>query len=184
MAWPRHADPLFTSYNPPVFTRRQADDYYAERQRNPRCRHYSVECRGKGALVGRISLRQMEMMERSAVLGISFHPEQLGRGLGTEALQAFLDHYFYSMRMHALFLDVAAFNSRAIRVYEKCGFRAGGQRWGDPEYDHAGVLHRPDYRDIRHLFRGEGGCVRPLMIDMALDARGRRPGGPPDRRSA
>jgi diamine N-acetyltransferase len=100
------------------------------------------------------------------VLGISFNPQRLNEGLGTDGLWAFLGYYFGAFGMTTLFLDVAAFNRRAQRVYEKCGFRACGQRWGEPQTDAAGIFRRAEYDPIRHLFMWEYGLVRPLLIDM------------------
>lgn len=169
MAWPPHTDVLFTSYNAPSYTRAQADDYWRERLRTRTSRQYSVDSLD-GEFVGRISLREIDPLERTAVLGVTFHPDRLNRGLGSDALSAFLGYYFGRLRMSALLLDVAAFNRRAIRVYEKNGFRPIGKRWGDPETDYAGVLYRDAYRDIRHLFRWDGGMIRPLVLDMVLEA--------------
>jgi RimJ/RimL family protein N-acetyltransferase len=72
------------------------------------------------------------------------------------------------MRMSVLLLDVAAFNERARRVYEKCGFQPRGRRWGDPQLDHAGIFRLSERRDLRPLFHWEHGLVRPLLIDMIL----------------
>ena len=121
-----------------------------------------------GELVGRISLRDIDFAARCSVLGITFHPYRLGQGLGTDALHALLHHYFDTMGMQTLFLDVAAFNRRAHRCYEKCGFHTTGHHWGEPQPDYAGVMYRREYAGIRHLFRSQGGFIRPLLIDMVL----------------
>ena len=165
--WPRHDDPLFENYNPPVLTARQRDDYYRERLRCPTSRQYSVDDL-ENRFVGRISLREMDPSRGMAVLGLSFHPRRLGQGLGSDAMLVFLRHYFTQMRMRALYLDVAAFNHRARRLYDRCGFRACGQRWGDSQTDYAGVFHRPQYESIRPLFMWDYGLIRPLVIDMVL----------------
>jgi len=167
VAWPRHSDPLFDTYNPPILTPRQRDSYYEQRRTCPDSRQYAVDDR-HGRLVGRISLRDMDWRLRSGVLGVSFHPLRLNEGLGTDALRAFLGYYFGPFGMNTLFLDVAAFNRRAHRVYEKCGFRACGQRWGEPQTDMAGIFRRAEYDGIRHLFMWEYGLVRPLLIDMVV----------------
>ncbi len=49
-----------------------------------------------------------------------------GRGYGTEAMQAVVDHAFDEVRLHRLELGVFDFNPRAQRVYEKVGFIAEG----------------------------------------------------------
>lgn len=183
LTWPRHRDPLFDTYNPPVLTERQRDHYYRQRMESTDTRQYSVDDL-QGEFVGRISLREIDWHRGAAVLGVSFHPDRLNQGLGSDALRAFLDFYFDTLNMHALFLDVAAFNHRAYRVYEKCGFQRCGQRWGEAQTDTAGIFRHREYDAIRHLFHWEYGLIRPLLIDMVArrPARGRLPeerGGEP-----
>jgi diamine N-acetyltransferase len=166
-AWPRHRDPLFDTYNAPVLTERQRELYYQQRIHAPDGSQYSVDDL-QGRLVGRISLRDIDWRLGASVLGVSFHPEHLGRGLGTDAMLAFLRYYFLPLKMNALFLDVAAFNRRAQRVYEKCGFRACGRRWGEAQTDSAGIFRRAEYESIRPLFQWDSGLIRPLLVDMVL----------------
>jgi len=170
LAWPRHTDALFENYNPPTLTPRQRDYYFHSREASPDLLQFAVEDR-HGELVGRISLREIDWRARSAVLGVTFHPRRLGQGLGTDALGTMLAHYFGPMQMNAIYLDVAAFNKRAHRCYEKCGFRTTGHHWGEPQPDYAGVMYRPPYANLRPLFRSENGMVRPLLIDMVLSRR-------------
>ncbi|MBI3911469.1 MAG: GNAT family N-acetyltransferase [Armatimonadetes bacterium] len=170
LEWPRHTNPLFGDYNPPQMTPRQRDLYFRSRRDAPDRRMFTVEDE-RGELIGRLSLRGIDERARTAVLGISFSPARLDRGYGTDALQAFLRYYFEVLGMEALFLDVAAFNTRARRVYEKCGFQVIGHRWGEAQPDSAGVFQDPRYAAIRSLFRREGDRIRPLMIDMVLRRR-------------
>ena len=167
VAWPHHTDPLFESYNPPVLTERQRTMYYQQYRNAAGAKQYAVEDR-EGRLVGRISLRDADWKAGISVLGISFHPQMLGQGLGQDALWSFLGYYFGPLRMSVLLLDVAAFNTRARRVYDKCGFQPRGQRWGDPQIDHAGIFRMPERRELRALFHWEHGLVRPLLVDMVL----------------
>jgi RimJ/RimL family protein N-acetyltransferase len=167
MAWPRHQNLLFESYNAPLLTLRQREMYFQQRHHSPDSRQYACDDLA-GDLVGRISLREIDWRLGASVLGISFHPQRLNQGLGTDALWAFLAYYFGPLRMNALFLDVAAFNQRAFRVYEKCGFRKCSQRWGEPQADVAGVFRKPEYEEIRHLFQWDYGLIRPLLMDMVL----------------
>lgn len=197
LAWPRHTDPMFESYNPPALTPRQRDQYFTQRRDAYDSRQFSIYAHpyeggaggsppyegGAGGvdeeLIGRISLRDIDWRCRAAVLGISLHPERLDSGLGTDALQAFLGYYFACLHMETLFLDVAAFNVRACRVYEKCGFRRCGQRWGEPQSDLAGIFSKAEFEPVRHLFMWEFGLVRPLLLDMVLrrgDWTPRQPG--------
>ena len=51
-----------------------------------------------------------------------------GRGFGTEITRLVLGYAFDAVGLHRVELEVYAFNPRAQRVYEKCGFRVEGRR--------------------------------------------------------
>jgi [ribosomal protein S18]-alanine N-acetyltransferase len=95
--------------------------------KNPEC-FYSVRDQD-GALVGFYFF-----MPRGDALfyGLGLHPDLTGRGLGLDFVEAgiaFAEERFGSRR---LVLDVAEFNARAIRVYERAGFhRTGSHFRGD-----------------------------------------------------
>src|SRR5688500_11392438 len=50
-----------------------------------------------------------------------------GRGLGTEATTLMLEHAFGRLGLHRVGLSVFSYNLRAIRAYEKAGFRMEGR---------------------------------------------------------
>lgn len=52
------------------------------------------------------------------------HPDQLGRGLGTAMVRAFVRKLFADPSVTRVQTDPAPENARAIRCYEKAGFRA------------------------------------------------------------
>jgi diamine N-acetyltransferase len=167
LEWPRHGDPLFHVFNPPPMSARQRDSYWANHRQSSASRQFAVDDLS-GVLVGKISLREIDWYARSAVLGISFRPDRLGQGLGTDAMRVLLSYYFGPLGMEALFLDVAAHNERARRCYERCGFRHLGEHWGEASPDLAGVFRDPAKEHLRPLFHWEHGLVRPLLYDMVL----------------
>jgi RimJ/RimL family protein N-acetyltransferase len=167
LEWPRHTDLLFAVFNPPAMSARQRDSYWASHRQSTASRQFAVDERA-GVLVGKISLREIDWYARSAVLGVSFRPDRLGEGLGTDAMEALLRYFFGPLGMEALFLDVAAHNVRARRCYERCGFRHLGEHWGEPGPDLAGIFRDPEREALRPLFRREHGLIRPLLHDMVL----------------
>jgi aminoglycoside 6'-N-acetyltransferase len=65
-------------------------------------------------------------------LGTPFH----GRGLGTDAVRTMARHLVRDRGHHRLTIDPAAANARAIRCYEKAGFKRVGvmrEYWLDPD---------------------------------------------------
>ena len=65
--------------------------------------------------------------------------EAWGRGYGSEAIRLLLDYAFGYLNMHRVALGVVGFNQRALRFYEKVGFKQEGiQRDG---YYHGHAYH-------------------------------------------
>ena len=65
-------------------------------------------------------------MYRHAGIDIVLHPDAHGRGLGAEAIGVLARHLFDDRGHHRIVIDPNAANTRAIRVYEKVGFRRVG----------------------------------------------------------
>jgi aminoglycoside 6'-N-acetyltransferase len=65
-------------------------------------------------------------------LGAPYH----GSGLGTDAVRTMARHLIHDRGHHRLTIDPAAHNERAIRCYEKVGFKPVGimrEYWLDPD---------------------------------------------------
>lgn len=82
---------------------------------------FSMIEKSSGAFIGNIEL--MDFTETEAELGIAITAAKQDRGYGTEAIRAVTDYAFDQLVLKRVFLKVYPDNARAIRVYEKCGFR-------------------------------------------------------------
>lgn len=51
-----------------------------------------------------------------------YDPQQLGKGSGSEAIRLLLRHAFTELNLHRIGVRVLAYNERAIRAYQTCGF--------------------------------------------------------------
>jgi diamine N-acetyltransferase len=81
-----------------------------------------------GTLIGNVGLHRIDWKDRHAVLGIVIgEKEYWNRGYGTEAVSTLLGFAFGEMNLHRISLRVYEYNERAIRCYEKCGFRLEGR---------------------------------------------------------
>lgn len=81
-----------------------------------------------GRLIGEIRLDNVDLHDRHASMAIGIlDPSLLGRGLGSEAILLLLRHAFTDLRLHRIGIRVLAYNRRAIRAYEKCGFVIEGR---------------------------------------------------------
>jgi len=90
-----------------------------------------------GKLVG---FYYFDEREDAVEIGLGLRPDLTGRGLG---LQFFRDGVAFArrtFRQERVVLNVAAFNERAIKVYERAGFHETGrhmrrfERWGEVEF--------------------------------------------------
>jgi UDP-4-amino-4,6-dideoxy-N-acetyl-beta-L-altrosamine N-acetyltransferase len=82
-----------------------------------------------GTHIGNIGLHRIDWKNRCAVLGIFIgEKDYWGKGYGPDAIRALLRFAFGEMNLHRVELEVLDYNSRAIRCYEKCGFKLEGRR--------------------------------------------------------
>lgn len=80
-----------------------------------------------GNFVGEIEINHIQWKEKIAELFMYIGEENLwGKGYGTEALSMFIDYIFKVMGFKTIYLRVYESNKRAIRCYEKCGFKKKG----------------------------------------------------------
>ena len=81
--------------------------------------------------IGVINIRDFTNPHGTAEFGITIgDPADRGQGFGTEATRLLLDYAFTVLGVHNVWLDTPAYNSGAIRAYEKAGFREIGRRRG------------------------------------------------------
>ncbi|EIM26231.1 GNAT family N-acetyltransferase [Microvirga lotononidis] len=79
-------------------------------------------------LIGEVRLDRIDRQDRRASLAIGIlDPQCLGKGLGTQAIMLVLGHAFHDLKLHRIGVRVLAYNTRAIRAYQKCGFQIEGR---------------------------------------------------------
>jgi RimJ/RimL family protein N-acetyltransferase len=91
--------------------------------------------------IGTVGLPGINYAHRTAELGIGIGEHDCwGKGYGTEATRLILDYAFNVLGLHNVMLRVFGYNERAIRSYQKVGFKEMGrrrqaQRIGGQAYD-------------------------------------------------
>jgi RimJ/RimL family protein N-acetyltransferase len=124
----------------------------------PESFRWVIDCDGRMIGEVRLDLTDPKRGDARFAIGI-FGPAERDRGLGTEATRLVLDHAFDTMGLREVGLRVLAFNTRAIRCYQKCGFVAYGVdrerayvdgRWQDDIVMRVGA---EDYRAARRRWR-------------------------------
>ena len=85
---------------------------------------YSICLLGEQRPIGTIFLRNVDKLNGSGVVGIFISDRRyLGKGHGTDALNTLVDFGFGELRLERIELEVFDYNLRAMRSYEKAGFR-------------------------------------------------------------
>lgn len=80
-------------------------------------------------ILGLVSLTGIDYIHRCAALHIMIGNESCrGKGIGTFAVNAMLEHGFLNMNLHRIELGVLKNNKVAIGLYEKCGFVKEGAK--------------------------------------------------------
>ena len=81
--------------------------------------YFCAVCDERGAMVG---MFQFLRQGRTVEIGLALRPDLTGQGLGLAFVRAGLAHGASRFAPALYRLDVAAFNERARRVYERAGF--------------------------------------------------------------
>lgn len=96
---------------------------------------YAIEVAGQ--VVGLVQYWEEHDHEyRHAGIDIFLDPAWHGRGLGADAVRTVARHLFADRGHHRVVIDPAADNHRAIRSYQRVGFRSVGvmrRYWRDPQ---------------------------------------------------
>ena len=86
-----------------------------------------VAARDDGRLLGVAGLHQLGDPARQAELGLFLGgPGEWGKGFGTEATALLCQHGFEALALNRIWLHVYVDNERALRAYERVGFRREG----------------------------------------------------------
>jgi RimJ/RimL family protein N-acetyltransferase len=81
---------------------------------------------GDDRFIGTTWLKEVNWMDGNAELAIYMDRDHIGAGWGTDALRTLLAFGLDSLGLERIWLTVDADNGRAIRSYEKVGFRQEG----------------------------------------------------------
>jgi RimJ/RimL family protein N-acetyltransferase len=117
---------LFNAPYAPVHERQHAKWFDALETRRDAV-IFGIRRRPRSRLIGVCQLLSISPVHRSAELQIRIgNPAARDHGLGTQAVRSLVDFAFRDLNLHRVSLHVFATNTRAIRAYEKCGFRCEG----------------------------------------------------------
>lgn len=96
--------------------------------------------------IGSVYLRDIDYSNNKAEYGIFLgEKDYLGKGIGCETAKLVLEYAFHTLKLNKVFLRVLADNIRAIKSYEKAGFKTEG-------YFKQDAMVQGEYKDV--IFMG------------------------------
>lgn len=111
-----------------ILTTLDGERKYLEENSNPEATFVIVTLEDN-KMIGSVSLEDINWINRTATLGIFIGDKEFrSKGYGTEAIRLILEYGFKYMNLYNIKLDLMEFNERALKCYEKCGFKEYGRR--------------------------------------------------------
>jgi len=112
-----------TAFDERPFNKIKEEEWFEKMNKNKNVILFAI-CLDDANFIGNIGIT---LLSGNALLGIMIgEKEYLGRGYGTEAIKLVLDYCFNTLNLHRVALGVFEFNERAIKCYEKVGFKREG----------------------------------------------------------
>ncbi len=166
--WKQYPDPLFSHYNPPPMNEDQKEVWFLKRKSDISALWFSID-NTPGQLVGFVCFYGINPQIKTAWLGIYLGYEFVDLGMGTDAILTLLQYYFEEIRFELLFLDVASHNKRAIRCYEKCGFRFNRKKYSDHDPRmNIDIFGDDRFKEVRKYFLKEGNKILVEFDEMQI----------------
>ena len=103
-----------------TYTEAQEIEWVKKKQEEKAIVFSMIDKKG-GMFVGNIEM--MDIQDDAGELGIAITAERQDKGFGTEAVKAMTAYGMEKLGLKRVYLRTNPENSRAIHVYEKCGFR-------------------------------------------------------------
>jgi RimJ/RimL family protein N-acetyltransferase len=102
----------------------QAEQQWYDRVTDGGSYPFGIRLTENDQLIGNIMLQEPDWRSRVAEVGIGIGDKNYwSKGYGTEAMQLLVRFGFWELNLNRIELGVTSFNQRAIRSYEKAGFK-------------------------------------------------------------
>ena len=102
-------------------------EYDASKRNGSKNFEFRLRTLDDDTLIGFVALHSIEWNNQACLLAIGVgNPDHRGKGYGTDALNLILRYAFYELNMNRVGLDVISYNLKAIKAYEKVGFKTEG----------------------------------------------------------
>ncbi len=164
--WADFDDPLLYGYNYSDMNEPELSFWYTSKVFPFRSKYF-VAIDDNDHMFAYFGLKEINRFTQTAKLGIVMDPRYVSKGLGTEIMILFLDYFFNRMKMNRMVLEVNEWNKRAIRLYEKLGFKYYDQYM--QKFENQTIdIDDSKYDDIRDSFIEKGLFLYNRILKMSL----------------
>ncbi|WP_314557801.1 GNAT family N-acetyltransferase [uncultured Parvimonas sp.] len=118
-------------------------------------------------MIGYIGISRISFLNSNYELSLSLDEKYCSKGYGFKSLRLFLEYYFKNFDKYSIWLNVNAFNQRAIKLYEKIGFEKISEFLGDFEVQRMQKLKR--YKETKEYFEEKNNIIYSKIFTMKLD---------------
>lgn len=119
--WGNHEEIIFEPYNFPRYDRFELVSWYMEKKSLFKKRIFGIFIDEQ--LIGFMTLKNINYKMKTSEMGIVLNPDIVSNGFGTGAILKLIDYVKMRTSINKIWLKTAEFNYRAIRCYDKCGFK-------------------------------------------------------------
>ncbi len=117
-----------TSLSLDLFTYKETSEFIQSIMESHNSKSYFIMEKENDEAIGITSLMNLDYKNRNSECIIDIgNKDYWGDGYGKEGMELLVQYSFKELNLHKLYLKVFAFNTRAIRLYERIGFEREGE---------------------------------------------------------
>ena len=112
---------------PYLYTLANEEKWYESISARSDIYHFAIEDRKTGKYIGGCGINEVDWKNSKVVVGIFIgDADYRNHGYGTDAMKVLVKFIFEQMNINKIKLGAYSFNQRAIKCYEKVGFKVEG----------------------------------------------------------
>lgn len=113
----------------------RATDWYKSRNVQSDRLDLAITLKDSNQIIGEVVFNEYDDCSNNVNFRVLMSQSYSNKGLGSEAIQLFIQYGFEQLNLHKISLEVFSFNPRAEHVYTKVGFKLEGIKREDFKYN-------------------------------------------------
>lgn len=113
----------------------RVSDWYKTRNMQSDRLDLAIALKDSNQIIGEVVFNEYDDCSNNVNFRVLMSQSYSNKGLGSEAIQLFIQYGFEQLNLHKISLEVFSFNPRAEHVYTKVGFKLEGIKREDFKYN-------------------------------------------------